>query len=171
MTDKDFILKFVRLDPSDGSFVWLMRSGDDRITKGWNSKYAGKRADNLMCIGYRRILIHGRYFLAHRVVWLLTFGEWPENEIDHIDCDPANNRIQNLRPANRSQQNQNQRISRRNKAGIKGVFFDARDKKWVAKLNKDGRQVFSGYFSTSDEAKRAYAVAATQHFGAYARVA
>jgi hypothetical protein len=63
----------------------------------------GDIAGSVMRDGYRRVIVHGKFVLAHRLAWLMYYGKFPENEIDHINRNRADNRICNLREATRSQ--------------------------------------------------------------------
>lgn len=163
--------RYLSFNPLTGEFFWLPRNCEGRDTKGWNAKFVGKRADRPMTIGYRRVRLLGKEYLAHRLAWLFYTGEMPRGEIDHIDGDRNRNCIKNLRLASRTEQSRNTIVSKRNKCGVKGVFFDARDRKWVAKVHVARKPVFTGYFGTMEEAAEAYKINAARHFGAYARAA
>lgn len=72
--------------------------------------------------GHLQVSFDNKMIGVHRVAWAILYGEYPNCEIDHINSDPSDNRICNLRKATSSQNNQNRRLSRRNKSGVKGVF-------------------------------------------------
>ena len=94
-------------------------------------------------------------------------------EIDHKDGDPSNNAIENLRLATSSQQKQNKGVQSNNRCGLKGAFYHAchKGKKWRSQIKVGDRLIFLGYFHTAMEAHEAYAAAAVEHFGEFARVA
>lgn len=95
--------------------------------------------------GYVYISIDGKLYRAHRLAWFHVHGEWPENDVDHRDTVRSHNWIDNLRPATRAQNMQNIRdISSRNKSGYRGVHWDKRRGKWVARLRLNGRQIYLG---------------------------
>lgn len=107
-------------------------------------------------------------YLHCRVVWVWVYGADPgELEIDHIDGDRANDRITNLRLANRTQQSWNCGATKRNTSGVKGVSFYKRLGLWRADIRVDGRQKCLGYFKSKEEAAAAYQVAAVQLHGPY----
>lgn len=76
-------------DPDTGKFTWL---GKRRNTAALRRDAGSVRSD-----GYIDIHVAGRRYRAHRLAWLYVHGSWPVNNLDHIDGDPANNRISNLR--------------------------------------------------------------------------
>jgi HNH endonuclease/AP2 domain len=121
--------------------------------------------------GYRGIFLNGNYILAHRLAWMMVQGENSLDglQIDHINGDPLDNRLVNLRPATQSQNCQNKRVSRRSKSGIKGVHFCPERKKWCAFISIGGRQTNLGRFHTKEAAAEAYRRAASIHFGEFAR--
>jgi hypothetical protein len=94
-------------------------------------------------------------------------------EIDHVDGDPINNRLGNLRLATSAQQKMNKRVQSNNKSGLKGAFYHAcRDgKKWRSQIKVSGQVLFLGYHQTPEDAHAAYAAAAAKHFGEFSRVA
>jgi len=110
-------------------------------------------------------MIDGVFYLAHRLAWLFTYGVWPVMDIDHIDRDPVNNRIANLRLATCSQNGGNARISARNTSGIKGVCWHKNTKKWQAQITVNRRNHALGYFDDINAACAAYRAAAQVHFG------
>lgn len=150
---------------TDGRLYWKPRSPHqftaqfpERACQIWNSRHAGKPAFTTHDEkGYARGSIFGRKHLAHRVIWALTTGRWPQEAIDHIDGNPANNRIDNLREATKAENAQNIARSRRNTSGFTGVAYIKRRDKWQAIITVDGRHHFLGEFKTKEEAAQAYA--------------
>lgn len=108
-----------------------------------------------------------RIYKAHRVIWLLMTGEWPDPEVDHIDTDATNNKWSNLRLATRGQQMCNRKVSSRSAIGLKGVSRHGRC--YRAHLERDGKQHVIGGFKTAEEAHTAYLAAAAKLHGEFAR--
>mgnify|MGYP000845458502 FL=1 len=158
----DILREFIHYNPIDGSFTWIKST----YRKGSPERRAGHISKTT---GYLRIKILGQEYQAHRLAWLITYGDWPIGEIDHIDLDKTNNRISNLREATRSQNNQNWPALSNNKSGYKGVSFHSKNGKWASRIRKDGVQRSLGYFRTPQEAHEAYAREATKIFGQFAR--
>lgn len=92
--------ELLHYDPQTGIFTW-------RVTRG-NLK-ACSRAGSMKEDGYIRVCIGERRYHAHRLAWLYVTGDWPVEEIDHINRNKADNRFTNLRPATRSTNEQNRR--------------------------------------------------------------
>jgi hypothetical protein len=88
----------------------------------------------------------------HRVIWFYHTCGWPEHDLDHIDADPLNNRLENLREATRSENCFNQGLPKNNTSGFKGVTWDSRRGKWKAGITTDGRFRHLGYFEDPTEA-------------------
>lgn len=80
---------------------------------------------------------------------------WPAQYIDHINGNPADNRIVNLREASPAENTHNKRKSHSNTSGIKGVSWHKRDKKWYAQMEKENKNIFIGAFKTIEEAAAA----------------
>lgn len=99
-------------------------------------------------------------------------GALPGQEVDHKDRDRLNNRRDNLRFCSRSQNNANSG-KRRNAVSsrFKGVTWESRRKHWVAQIQVRGKHFFLGSFASEKRAAAAYATAAQNHFGEYARTA
>lgn len=106
---------------------------------------------------------------AHHVAWYLMYGDWPSNKlIDHIDGDPANNRLNNLRLATATQNNHNTR-KRKTKTTSRYKGVSKVSGKWGAYINYDGRSHTIGRYATEEEAALAYNTRAVEVFGEYAK--
>jgi hypothetical protein len=132
----------------------------------WNSRYAGTQAGALKPDGYRDIGIDGVLHKAHRIVWKLVRDKEPPEFLDHIDGDRDNNRLGNLRPANRTQQKWNSHLYKNNLSGRRGV--SPRGAKYIARIRVHGILVHLGTFKSIAAAAAAYeAVARKLHRGFY----
>lgn len=121
--------------------------------------------------GHIQIKLFGISYLAHRLAWKMYYGSDPEFEIDHRDCVGGNNRIVNLREADRRQNCMNRRHRKTSTSPYKGVKYHAEWKKWQARIQVDGRRMSLGLFGTAEQAKAAYDTAAAKYFGSYWRAA
>ena len=107
-------------------------------------------------------------FVYARVVWMLHYGKWPEQEIDHIDCNPQNDAIENLRQASREENNQNTRFGRSGKT-CKGTFQDKRTGKWHCQVQAFGKVHGRYGFETEQQAYDARMALAKDLHGEFAR--
>lgn len=109
-------------------------------------------------------------YYAHRLVWQYHHGVVPK-ALDHIDGDPKNNRIENLRECTPGQNQHNSRRKSNNRSGYKGVAFcTGYVKPWRARIVVDGKVVELGYYTTPEEAAMAYAQGAVRLAKEFARV-
>ena len=104
--------------------------------------------------GYLITKINGVRYGNHRIIFLMKYGYLPL-VVDHINGDTLDNRVENLREATSSQNMHNSKISRNNKSGIKGVFWNSAYKKWQGNVNSGGKQHFAGRFESIEDAQRA----------------
>ncbi len=142
-------------DPSTGLFE--RRKG--RYSKAQRQTAMAKRPS-----GYLVLSVDKKCYAAHRLAWFYVYGTWPD-EIDHVDGDRANNRIANLRPATRTQNNVNSRLRKDNTSGFKGVSWDVGRGKWTVRVGKRSL----GRFNTKEEAIAVRRVEAGKVFGEYLR--
>ena len=89
--------------------------------------------------------------------------------VDHIDGDKTNNRIENLRLANASQNQYNRKICLKNTSGVKGVHWRNDSKKWTARFESMGKKINLGCFKTLEEAEAAVIAARNNLHGDFAR--
>lgn len=113
--------------------------------------------------GYYRGGLLGRNVMAHRVVWKWHFDTEPD-EIDHINGDPSDNRIENLRAATRQDNVRNTCIRKCNKSGVQGVYWHNAKSRWVASIRHGGKQIEIGTFLDLEAAAGARK-AAEKQFG------
>jgi len=144
----------------DGVLRWRV-SRSNRTRVGSAAGYC--RSDNGRCV----INVDGKLMFAHRLIFLFHHG-WLPDEIDHIDTDPTNNRIENLRSATRAQNQWNARKRKDNTSGVKGVSWYAPTKRWTAQIRVNGQRKRLGYFSTIDAAAAAIAAAQRDSHGEFA---
>ena len=119
-----------------------------------NGIESGTKAGTLNHHGYVHIRINKKTYQAHRLIFLMHHGYLPEM-LDHIDCDRSNNKIENLRPANNLQNQHNQKLSHKNKTGVKGVCFDKSKGQYLAQFRVNRTICRVGHFITLQEASEA----------------
>jgi hypothetical protein len=147
----------------DGNLFW--RYARSNIKAGALAGYLRKR-------GYRDIGINGELYLAHRLIFLYHHGYLPVI-LDHIDGDPMNNDISNIREATPKENNWNRKKGKSFKgkptqSEYKGVTWDKQTKKWQAQIGIAEKNKRLGRFNSETEAAEAYNTAATKYFGDYA---
>ena len=157
MIDAASLRDLVAYDPKSGELLWKPREPGyftrARDCAGWNTKYAGKPAFNtLWPSGYRAGHIFKNMYLAHRVAWAVHYGVWPDAQIDHIDGDRSNNRIDNLRVVSPEDNQKNVKQRADNTSGVKGVDFIRGSNLWRARIVHEGRRVDIGRFNTFEDA-------------------
>lgn len=110
---------------------------------------------------YQRIVVDGQQWLAHRLAWLYVHGEWPADQIDHINGVRTDNRIANLRVVSARANMQNIRAPKANNrsSGLLGATWSARAQKWHAQINLDNKNINLGNYATAQEAHAAYLAA------------
>lgn len=141
--------------------------------KGTGQFFWKKEAGTITGHGYRYIRVNGKMMLAHRMAWLMEYGEDPEGQlIDHINGNRLDNRIENLRLATFSQNGANAKRHSRNTSGLKGASKVLKKGKWTGKwqstITVRNKQLYLGSFNTAEDAHAAYLVAAQQHHGEFA---
>lgn len=149
-------------DPDTGAFTWKVN-----LT---SRARAGKAAGHIRNNGYHAVKIDGRNYMAHRLAWLMTYGKWPDHEIDHINGLRNDNRLSNLRDATRAENGRNLSVRSNNTSGIKGVYWSKRNQRWLAQITVNQKTKYLGIFKDVEKAKEAYSQAAAELHGEFMRV-
>jgi len=121
------------------------------ITVHYNAK-AGDIAGTKTKAGYLLISVDGKQYLAHRLAWLYEYGEFPDDSIDHINHDKADNRIENLREADKTENARNVLLTSANTSGCTGVCWLKDRCRWFAQIKIDGKNKFLGSFVNFSDA-------------------
>jgi len=116
----------------------------------------------------RQITINKKHYKTHRLVFLMFHGYMPE-EIDHIDGNPLNNKISNLRPATRSEQLCNTGLRKTSKSGVKGVSWDSSRNKWTVVVTKNKQTMFRNRFNDLELAQLVAIEARDKYHGSFTR--
>ena len=141
-------------DPLTGVLTWKRSRG---------GQVSGSHAGCITEDGYRRVTTGRRSYLVHRLIWMLVYGAWPTNTIDHINGDKLDNRITNLRDVTRKTNKENMRKPRKdNTVGVLGVHWHKYMKKFQASIRTNGERIHLGTYNTSEEAHQAYLTAKRQ---------
>lgn len=149
-------------DPETGEFRWAARKQKVKI---------GSIAGKVKKSGYVEIRIDLVSYQAHRLAWFYMRGSWPQGDIDHINRNPGDNRLVNLRDATRSQNLCNVGALSTSATGVRGVDLHKASGKYRARIRANGKRIELGLFTTIDEARMAYAAAQNTHHGQYAECA
>jgi hypothetical protein len=141
--------ELLRYDAAAGNLYWLVNRG--------RSAKAGQVAGYSTC-GRVGVKIDGRMYQASRIAWLLHYGVHPHKLIDHIDGNPANNRIENLRDVTHQVNCENKRGPQsNNKLGFMGVVPE--QLKFQAFIRTNGRTIYLGSYKSPEEAHQVYLAA------------
>lgn len=95
--------------------------------------------------GYFSTVVNYKRYFNHRLIFLMHHGYLPEY-IDHINNIPTDNRIENLRKANKSENNYNSKLSFSNTSGAKHVYWNKKQKQWIVKLGVNKQIKYFGTF-------------------------
>ena len=160
LPDAKLLLQILRYEPATGDLFWLERPSNmfsdnprGRLSANaatWNTRYAGKPALASMNKGYKHGALFKKTVQAHRVIWKMVHGVDAET-VDHIDGNPGNNRIKNLRSVSQSENMRNMRIISTNKSGVTGIYWHSECEKWCAEIWVS-KHIHLGLYASFDEA-------------------
>lgn len=162
----DQIRSLLKLNVETGELRWTAAASQGRLA----DRVAGSLASN----GYWQIKTGGVCYLAHRIVWAIVHGEWPEKDIDHIDGNKGNNAMSNLRLVTKSENMQNLAVTgKRTASGLAGASHrpasNRRREKWDAKIRIDGVLKHLGSFDSPQEAHAKYMQVKSLHHTHFSR--
>jgi len=144
----DRLRQLLDYDPETGIFRW-------KQFRRWSAK-EGDFAGYINKRGYHKISVDGVDYSAHRIAWKIFYNEEPSDIIDHVDRNKQNNKIENLRLATNQQNCMNVEVKKNNTSGVKGVYFNKKQQKWVARIGFNYNKINLGSFEKIEDAARAY---------------
>lgn len=151
--------RWLSYDAADGLLRWRERPFRNSTRKPGDVAGCVEKRSGVVIVGipdYRNVL-------AHRAIWALVYGAWPELLIDHRDGNPTNNRLSNLRQADHRINCENKRRPmKRSGTGFLGVTFAKKGKPFQAQIGVRGRHIYLGTFDTPEEAHAVYLTAKRQ---------
>ena len=158
----DAVKRCISYNPETGVLFWI-----DKLSK-YSPVTVGKEIGTPNKSGLH-FTFFGRDLLCHRVAWFLYYGDWPETFIDHKNGCPEDNRLLNLRLADRKQNGANRKKTKNPKSSkYLGVCFAKHTGKWQAAIATPRR--YLGQFSSETEAALAYNKAALEMYGEFAKL-
>lgn len=141
--------ELVDYNPETGKFTWIKKHPMARKIE------VGDEFRSVDSYGYLMASILGNRCKAHRLAFLYMTGEWPSDQVDHINGIRKDNRWCNLREVNNLNNHRNMKLQKRNISGVTGVFWHKKNKKWRAMIRANGRNLHLGVFDNLSDAKRA----------------
>lgn len=158
MLTQEELKRQLRYDPETGEFTWLITKPGVR-----SHKRAGKTRPN----GYKLISIDYTHYYSHRLAWLYMYGVWPTGDVDHINRNPSDNRIANLREVTRSLNLRNVAARKNSTTRLKGVTLQ-KSGKYRACICVNNKKQHIGLYWTIEEAAAAYEAEAKRLYGEFA---
>lgn len=152
----DRVRQLLDYDAQTGAFVWKMKTCDKVVP--------GKPAGGFNAGGYLRLHIDKQFVYGHRLAWFYVYGEWPAGHLDHVNGNPSDNRIANLRLASQAQNNQNHPARKDSASGVRGVMRRKDTGRWRAEIRVDKRLISLGCFDSLEEAAVARKQAEHKYF-------
>lgn len=169
----ELLRKLLRLDPETGKLFWRERPVDmfaegnlssEVNCRRWNTKLSGKEAfTSTDRHGYRQGTILGKVYRVHRIIWCIVHGEWPPEDIDHINGIRDDNRLINLRAVSHAENQKNQKMQANNTSGVTGLHWLKQNQKWMAYIKVNGKQKHLGHFTDKAAAISARNAAEIEH--------
>lgn len=150
------------INPILGSATWKIRLS--------TRTRAGSNAGTLHSFGYQNIRIDGRIYKRHRLIWFFVNKQWPPDQIDHINGDRSDDRIDNLRESNHLYNCWNKSPNSCGKYNRRGITWSKDKKKWRVRISVNNKKIWIGYFQDFDSANEARVAAEVKYHHGLARV-
>ena len=164
----EIVRELLYYNPNTGKLFWKERPSkyfkNEVDARKWNAQWAGKEA--FICkekdyhskhIKIKRKVggVFRKKYSAHRVIWLYYYGCWPKDQIDHINHDPTDNRIINLREASNTENQKNRTLNKNNTTGHTGVSWYEKENKYRARIKINSKEIWLGSYDSLEEAVEA----------------
>lgn len=155
MINQNVLIELLEYDADTGKLFWKKRDKkwfkNERIANAWNTQHSLKECFCIKSHEYLAGTIFKKRYLTHRIIWLLIYGEYPD-QIDHINGIKTDNRLINLRNVTKSVNMTNTKISSVNTTGTVGIYWSKSSKKWFSRIQKNKKVIHLGFFDDKEEA-------------------
>ncbi|AHI60705.1 HNH endonuclease [Escherichia phage vB_EcoS_AKS96] len=147
MPPLDFLRGILSYNPETGKLTWTSKVSSKTII--------GSEAGTLhKASGRYQVQIQGKIYKSSRIAFYLYYGFEPVGAVDHINRDPSDDRISNLRDASLNQNGMNKSMMSNNTSGYKGVSYSKRRNEYIAYVKINGKMMFGGWFKKKEEAAK-----------------
>lgn len=158
MITKDYL--HTLFEYKDGNLYWKERRGGKVVE--------GSKAGSYNPSGYFNVEINYVKYRLHRIIFMWHNGYLPK-EVDHINGNKLDNRIENLRASTKSQNLRNSGIRKTNTSGYKNVHWRKDLKKWAVHLRAFGKSKHIGFFEDLELAGLVAEEARNKYHGEFAK--
>ena len=149
--NKSYFEQYLTYNEKLGKLFWKKKTKPNN-----NRVKVGREAGYSNCYGYKNIGLENQEYMYHRVLWVMHHGSIPrDRQIDHIDQNPQNNHISNLRIVTDAENKLNLPMRKTNKSGHRGVHWDKNRKKWFAQIQRNKKTTALGRFDNLEDAVKA----------------
>lgn len=140
-------------DFQTGSLIRRKCLPNIRSNKITNQHLIGRICTTPSTGGYLVTSVRKKLYVAHRLIWAYVHGVWPKNDIDHINGNRADNRIENLREATRAENLQNRTVrNKNNTSGYPGVYWCKNKQKWCVEIKINRKKISLGNYDSKEDA-------------------
>jgi len=163
MTDQiltqETLKELIHYNPGTGFFTWKPRNRKwfktESSFKTWHKRFCGKTAGGRNASGYRQIVVLSKRYYGHRLAFLYMTGSFPPVDTDHEEGNRDDNRWDKIRAVTTTENTQNSHLRNDNTSGVVGVCWHNQIKRWMARINVNGKNVSLGCFGNIEDATKA----------------
>jgi len=154
----EYLRTVLQYNAETGDLVWIKTVGPKAKAGSTAGTVATTRHSRRKHYSWMQVGIKGKAYQAHRIAWYLHHVVDPQGAfVDHINQNPLDNRIANLRLVNHNENNWNASgCLSNNTSGFRGVYKHKQSGKWAACMTVNGKTKHLGVFGSSQEASKAY---------------
>jgi HNH endonuclease len=148
--------EYFHYNPDNGHLTWKVSKGGAQCGNVVNASAGG---------GHKQVVVNRQKCYLHRIAWVMYYGKGPGDlDVDHINGQPGDNRIKNLRLVTRSENQANRKLNNDNKSGVRSVTRNKNSKKWRAEIKFRGKQ-YARHYEDKTHAIAACCLAEYRLFG------
>lgn len=171
--DPNYLRECFSYDVQTGALTWRVRPREHfKGGAGWhnfNNQFANRPAGATGVDKYIDVKVNGIGYPIARIIWAMQSGQSEFGHVDHIDGDPTNNRMSNLRLATFAENARNRTHKSNNSSGVRGVTWHKPSRKWWVRVTLEGKTHSFGVYKTIEEAAVVAYEAKQRMFGEFAR--